>query len=233
MFGQGQQSSGKFTKDQPNLHKLPNFSQVLQSLAHFTKFQTIFRKVQSSLGHIQTNLEKLRQVKSSLAYFSHIQPGLGQVQPSKAKFSQVQQVYPRIAKFRKILPSLGQVQKSLAQFGRSLVKLPDGLDRDLWSKGVSLILEYLQTLLSFCVLNDFFFLLGFCKFLVPLSVVSVLLSAQVERCFVSRMRILAQFGPILAIFLLRLAKLAMLSQVKSNLAKCSQFFPNLGKFTKV
>ena len=30
--------------------------------------------------------------------------------------------------------------------------------RDLWSKGVSLILAYFQTFLSFCVLDDFFHL---------------------------------------------------------------------------
>ena len=46
--------------------------------------------------------------------------------------------------------------------------------------------------LSFCVLDDFnfilFFNLGFWVFLVHPTVVSVLLSASVERCYVSRMR---------------------------------------------
>ena len=116
--------------------------------------------------------------------------------------------------------------------------------RDLWSKGILLILAYLQTFLSFCVLEDFFrfskiwvfgyywstlhmvettlpdgletsgqrvYLYvgisldvfefqhlrglfaffkkrGFWVFLVHPTVVSVLLSASVERCFVSRMR---------------------------------------------
>ena len=62
--------------------------------------------------------------------------------------------------------------------------------RDLWSKGISLILAYLSTFLSFCVLDDFFRFskkLGFWVFLVHPTVVSVLLSASVERCFVSRM----------------------------------------------
>ena len=62
--------------------------------------------------------------------------------------------------------------------------------RDLWSKGVSLILAYFETFLSFCVLDDFFHFskkLGFGVFLVhPMA--SVLLSASVKRCFVSRMR---------------------------------------------
>ena len=45
--------------------------------------------------------------------------------------------------------------------------------------------------MSFCVLDDFFLFsknLGFRLFLVHPTVVSVLLSASVERCFVSRMR---------------------------------------------
>ena len=45
--------------------------------------------------------------------------------------------------------------------------------------------------LSFCVLNDFFRFSkksGFGVFLVHPTVISVLLSASVERCFVSRMR---------------------------------------------
>ena len=50
--------------------------------------------------------------------------------------------------------------------------------------------------LSFCVLDDFFrfsIKLGFWLFLVNATVVSVLLSALVERCFVSRMR---DFAPV-------------------------------------
>ena len=61
--------------------------------------------------------------------------------------------------------------------------------RDLWSQGVSLILAYFQTFLSFCVLDEFFRFskkLGFWVFLVHPTVVLVLLSASVERC--SRMR---------------------------------------------
>ena len=63
--------------------------------------------------------------------------------------------------------------------------------RDLWLKGISLILAYLETFLSFCVLDDFFRFskkLDFRQFLVHPIVVLVLLSASVERCFVSRMR---------------------------------------------
>ena len=63
--------------------------------------------------------------------------------------------------------------------------------RDLWSKGISLILAYFYTFLSFCVLDDFFpfsKIFGFRVFLVHPTVVSVLLSASAERCFVSRMR---------------------------------------------
>ena len=63
--------------------------------------------------------------------------------------------------------------------------------RDLWSKGVSLILANFQTFLSFCVLDDFFRFsktIGFGVFLIHPPMASVLLSASVERCFVSRMR---------------------------------------------
>ena len=63
--------------------------------------------------------------------------------------------------------------------------------RDLWSKGISLILAYFSMFLSFCVLDDFFLFskkLGFWVFLVHPTVVSVLLSASVERCFVSCIR---------------------------------------------
>ena len=63
--------------------------------------------------------------------------------------------------------------------------------RDLWLKGISLILAYLLMFLSFCVLDDFFRFsknLGFWVFLVHPTVVSVLLSAWAERFFVSRMR---------------------------------------------
>ena len=62
---------------------------------------------------------------------------------------------------------------------------------DLWSKGLSLILAYFYMFLSFCVLDEFFRFskkLGFWVFLVHPTVVSVLLSASVKRCFVSRMR---------------------------------------------
>ena len=59
--------------------------------------------------------------------------------------------------------------------------------------GISLdILEFLR----FCVLDDFFRFskkMGFWVFLVHPTVVSVLLSASVERCFVSRMRDLFLF----------------------------------------
>ena len=50
--------------------------------------------------------------------------------------------------------------------------------KDLWWKGVSLILAYFQTFLSFCVLDDFFLFfknLGFWVFLVHPTVVLVLL----------------------------------------------------------
>ena len=63
--------------------------------------------------------------------------------------------------------------------------------RDFWSKGVLLIWAYLQTFLSFCVLFDFFRFSkksGFGVFLIHPPMASVLLSALVERCFVSRMR---------------------------------------------
>ena len=53
--------------------------------------------------------------------------------------------------------------------------------RDLWSKGVSIILAYFETFLTFCVLDDFFsfvFLIGFRVLLVHHIVVSVLLSAS-------------------------------------------------------
>ena len=58
-------------------------------------------------------------------------------------------------------------------------------------KGVSLTLAYFKTFLSFYILDDFFRFsknLGFWVFLVHPTVVLVLLSASVERCFVSRMR---------------------------------------------
>ena len=63
--------------------------------------------------------------------------------------------------------------------------------RDLWLKGVSLILSYFWTFLSFWVFGDFFRFSkksGFWVFLVHPPMASVLLSASVERCFVSRMR---------------------------------------------
>ena len=63
--------------------------------------------------------------------------------------------------------------------------------RDLWSKGVLLILAYFQTFLSFYVLDDFFRFSkksGFWVFLVHPPMALVILSASVERCFVSRMR---------------------------------------------
>ena len=53
--------------------------------------------------------------------------------------------------------------------------------------------------MSFCVLDDFFRFsknLGFWVFLVHPTVVSVLLSASVERCFVSRMRDFHRIGPL-------------------------------------
>ena len=77
--------------------------------------------------------------------------------------------------------------------------------RDLWSKGISLILAYLQTFLSFCVL-DYFSLFsqkrGFLVFLVHPSLVSVLLSASVERVGVSRMRDFQSIGPLGRCFLM-------------------------------
>ena len=63
--------------------------------------------------------------------------------------------------------------------------------RDLWSKGKSLILSYFLKFFSFCTLENFFCFskkLGFGVFLVHPIMVSVLLCASVERCFVSRMR---------------------------------------------
>ena len=63
--------------------------------------------------------------------------------------------------------------------------------RDLWSKGVSLILAYLLMFFSFCFLDDFFCFSkksGFGVFLVHPPMASVLLSASVARCFVSLMR---------------------------------------------
>ena len=63
--------------------------------------------------------------------------------------------------------------------------------RDLWSKGISLILAYLLTFLSFWVMDDFFRLKkkkGLGVFLVHPPMASVLLSASVERCFFYRMR---------------------------------------------
>ena len=69
---------------------------------------------------------------------------------------------------------------------------------------ISLILAYLWTFLSFCVLDDFFRFskkFGFWVFLVHPTVVSVLLSASVERCFVSRMRDFQSIGPLGRCFL--------------------------------
>ena len=64
--------------------------------------------------------------------------------------------------------------------------------RDLWSKGVSLILAYISRrfwLFAFWMIFSLFQKkIGFRVFLVHPTVVSVLLSASVERCFVSRMR---------------------------------------------
>ena len=63
--------------------------------------------------------------------------------------------------------------------------------RDLWSKGLSLILSYFQTFLSFYFFGDFFPFfkkIVFWVFLVHPPMASVLLSASVKRCFVSRMR---------------------------------------------
>ena len=66
--------------------------------------------------------------------------------------------------------------------------------RDLWLKSVSLILAYFKTFLSFCVL-DYFFSFSknsfFWVFLVHPTVVSVLLSASVERCFVKALALWA------------------------------------------
>ena len=66
--------------------------------------------------------------------------------------------------------------------------LPDELDTS--GQRASLILAYFWTFLSFCVLDDFFPFknMGFWVFLVHPTVVSVLLSASVKICFVSRMR---------------------------------------------
>ena len=65
------------------------------------------------------------------------------------------------------------------------------LIRDVWSQGVSLILAYFLMFLSFSVFDDFFCFSinsGFWVFLVHPTLLSVLLSALVEICFVSRMR---------------------------------------------
>ena len=62
--------------------------------------------------------------------------------------------------------------------------------RDLWLKGVSLILAYFYTFFEFMRFGGLFPFLkkpGFEVFLVHPSMASVLLSALVERCFVSRM----------------------------------------------
>ena len=61
--------------------------------------------------------------------------------------------------------------------------------RDIWSKGVSLILEIFLDVFEFRVIFSIFQKkMGFWVFLVHPTVVSVLLSALVERCFVSRMQ---------------------------------------------
>ena len=63
--------------------------------------------------------------------------------------------------------------------------------RDLWSKGVSLILAYFLTFLSLAFWMIFFHFSrksGFGVFLVHPPMALVLLSASVERCFVTRMR---------------------------------------------
>ena len=63
--------------------------------------------------------------------------------------------------------------------------------RDLWSKGILLILAYFYTFLVFAFWMIFFRfskISGFGVFLVHRTVVSVLLSASVKRCFVSRMQ---------------------------------------------
>ena len=68
--------------------------------------------------------------------------------------------------------------------------LPDGLDTS--GQRVYGKFWHISRLLSFFVLDDFFCFsknLGFRLFLDHPTVVSVLLSASVERCFVSRMRI--------------------------------------------
>ena len=57
-------------------------------------------------------------------------------------------------------------------------------------------------ILNFCVLNDFFRFskkLGFWVFLIDPTVLLVLLSALVERCFVSRMRDFCFMFPLLKI----------------------------------
>ena len=60
--------------------------------------------------------------------------------------------------------------------------------RDLWSKGVSLILAYFLWVFAFwMIFFRFSKNFGFWVFLVHPTVVSVLLSASVERCFVFRM----------------------------------------------
>ena len=63
--------------------------------------------------------------------------------------------------------------------------------RDLWSKGVLVILAYFYTFFSFCVLDGFFRFIDkfrFGVFVVHPTVVSMVSSASVERCFVSYMR---------------------------------------------
>ena len=67
--------------------------------------------------------------------------------------------------------------------------LPDGLETS--GRGYIANIGISLGVLSFCVLDDFFRFskkLCFLLFLVHPTVVSVLLSATVERCFVSRMR---------------------------------------------
>ena len=62
---------------------------------------------------------------------------------------------------------------------------------DLWLKDVSLIFAYFQTFVSFSVLDDFVrFSInsGFGVFFVHPTVVSVLLSSWIKRCFFSRMQ---------------------------------------------
>ena len=60
--------------------------------------------------------------------------------------------------------------------------------RDLWLKGILQILAYLQMFLSFLIIFFrffiFLFFFGFCVFLIHPTVVSMLLSAWVERFYV-------------------------------------------------